>query len=119
MQLAPKLNAANLEIEELRVKMIQQNVTMTAMTKVIVELKKRADCLENEKELLLKTNEEVLQRSRLSKMLASEAKKSLVDILPNEVFGVAGKIENAIHKWNGKELSAFMHYGEQNEWHRA
>lgn len=49
IQLASKLNTEKLEIEELHLTVMQKDVAVKAMTKAIVELKKRVACVESEK----------------------------------------------------------------------
>lgn len=85
------------------------------MTKVIVELEKRVEYLESKKRLLLQTNEEHLQRSRLARILPTGAKTLLVDSVPSDVIGIAAKVEDAIHKWCGKKFFLLTHYGKQIE----
>lgn len=96
-------------------KVMQEDVAMKAMTKAIMESEKRVGCLESEKQWPLQTNEGVLQRSSLTRILPSKAKKTLVDSLHKEVIGIAVKVDDAIDKWCEKELSELTRYGEQYE----
>lgn len=113
IQLESKINAAKLEVAELRLEVMQKDVAMKPMTKDIVESEKQVECWGSKKELLLQTNEKVLQCLRLTRMLVSKAKKSLVDSVPHEVIGIAVKVEDAFHKWCETELFELTHQGKQ------
>lgn len=94
----PKLIATKLEIEKLQLTITQEKVRIKAMTSTMVELKKRVEFLKSKNRLVLRRNGEMLQRSRVSQNLSSDAKKSLVESAPNKFIGIAVKVENTVHE---------------------
>lgn len=72
--MASKLNAVKLEIEELRLNVVQREVAIRAMTKTVLQLEKRVVCIEAKKQMLLQVNEELLLGSSLTMNHPSEKK---------------------------------------------
>lgn len=98
IQLAPKLNATRVEIEEFRLTFTQEKVTLKAMTSRSVDQETLAKFLTSEDRLFIQTSKEILQPSQLLQKMPSVAKKSRIDSVPSKFIGIAVKVEGVIHK---------------------
>lgn len=88
------------------------------MNSTIVALEERVGSLKSQNKVLLQTNEETLQRSRLSKKYFGCWKKSFVDSVPNEYIEIAVKVDDTIQNWcmnEGSELAYYKKY-IQHDW---
>lgn len=65
--------------------------------------------------LLLQPNEEVLDQSSFTKTRWRGDKNMLVETVPNEVIGIAVKVECDNEERCGKEVSELRHDAEENE----
>lgn len=88
------------------------------MTKTILKTEKWVECVETEKHMLSKTNEEVLQPLVLTRNHPSGGNKTLLEIVPNDFIDFVIKVEDGIHRWRSKEVSELGQYveGKEQNW---
>lgn len=68
-----------------------------------------------EKKFLLRTNEEVLQRSCSTRSHQSGEKKMLIKSVPKAFICIAVPVGDEIRRWRNKEMSELRQYEEKYE----